>query len=610
MKKILSGIIIFLFTLNTFAENVVYMENFSVTQVGDVTPCIYNALQSVQNLENVKLVFPKGVYHFYPDKAFGKYHCATNHDNGFRYFAFPIIGYDGIEIDGQGSEFIFHGQIIPFLIEKSNNVTIKNITVDWEIPFFIQGLVVDNNQEERSIDIEIPKGYPDKLEGNRLYIAGEGWQYPFLGANLTWDTSRNAVIYRAFDYKVLANNRTSFKAQELAKNKYRVWGKFSRKVPPVGSIIVFSGLNNGENRTSPAFHSSLSSNVKLENINVHHAGGMGFIAERSENIHVNNFNVVRRKDNPRMVTTTADATHFCGCRGTLLIENCTFENMLDDATNVHGTYLRIDSIIDSRTLMAKLIHYQQFGYDFADQFDTIQFIEAESLQPLGLGEVKHQEKINNRYYKIVFREDLPKNIKSGDGLENITWYPICTFRNNVVRNNRARSILISTKNRCIIENNSFSSMMSGILIEGDLHYWHEAGAVNDVIIRNNTFLDGGYGGSRFATIWINPKVKPADNGACYERNIRITNNVFRTYDNPILNAYSVDNLVFENNIIQPSGTFEPIWKDTPFINISHSKNVNLRNNSYKGEGKALVVVDSISRKSTSIKKMQGFNVEK
>lgn len=48
----------------------------------------------------------------------------------------------------------------------------------------------------------------------------------------------------------------------------------------------------------------------------------------------------------------------------------------------------------------------------------------------------------------------------------MSWYPELIFRNNVVRNNRARSILVSTPRKVVVEGNTFSSMMSAILFEG------------------------------------------------------------------------------------------------------------------------------------------------
>lgn len=59
--------------------------------------------------------------------------------------------------------------------------------------------------------------------------------------------------------------------------------------------------------------------------------------------------------------------------------------------------------------------------------------------------------------------ELPATLKVNDAVDNVTWYPTTIFRNNVVRNNRARSILISIRNKTVIENQYF-------LFDDDLHF--------------------------------------------------------------------------------------------------------------------------------------------
>ena len=40
----------------------------------------------------------------------------------------------GVTIDGSGSEFVFHGRMQPFTVERSARVTIENVTIDWDLP--------------------------------------------------------------------------------------------------------------------------------------------------------------------------------------------------------------------------------------------------------------------------------------------------------------------------------------------------------------------------------------------------------------------------------------------------------------------------------------------
>lgn len=110
-----------------------------------------------------------------------------------------------------------------------------------------------------------------------------------------------------------------------------------------------------ENRLVPAFRVIHTYGFLAENINVHHAGGMGIIAENSDDLTLDNFNITPSKG--RMVSTTADATHFVGCRGKVTIKNCTFQNQLDDASNVHGSYQRVVDVLDDYRIGARMGHF-------------------------------------------------------------------------------------------------------------------------------------------------------------------------------------------------------------------------------------------------------------
>lgn len=600
-RKILSAILLFVSVVSIAQQKVIVIKNTTPDQ--DMTPVVYDALKA-SNFKNVKLIFSKGIYHFYPEKAFGKYHAVTNHDNSYKYFAFPLLNSEGIEIDGSGSDFIFHGIITPFLVEKSSGVKLKNFSVDWDHPFYLQGRVIESDSKNKSMILKLNPMTPFELEGNRLSFSTQGQSHPFLGETMVFDPATNAVAYNAQNNLLNSKISKTVVAERIEDDEFLLKGKFNPA--DSGLVYVFKGTN-GSNRYAPVCHLKDSRDIRLEDINIYHAGGMGVIGEKSEDIYLNRVNVMLREGTDRMVTTTADATHFCNCRGKLVIENCLFENMLDDATNVHGTYIRIHKIVNSNTVQAGVKHHQQFDYDFAAAGDVINFVHNETLLPLSEGTIKSVSVINNQLLEIEFEDTLPAELEVGDALDNITWYPELLFRNNVVRNNRARSILISTRNKTIIENNSFSSMMTSILFEGDLNYWYESGSVNDVIVRNNKFFDCVYGGGKGAVIWINPRMQETDPMNPYEKNILIENNTFQTFDNKILDAKSVENLVFRNNTIVESGTYPKLYPNDPTIELVDCLNSSISGNTYKGSVKGRIVIDSNSLNGLSIDKKQiGF----
>lgn len=564
----------------------------------DQTPFLTCLLNKIDKKKGGKIIFKKGIYHFYPDKAVGFYHEITNHDNGFYRFAFPICNFNRLEIDGQGSEFIFHGQIIPFLIKQSFNIVLTDFTIDWEIPHYFQGKIIANNPDKSTIDIEIPKEFKVKQQGNRLVVGSEGWEHQFCGENIVFDPKTKAPIYNTDQYNIPYDENNNVVSEQLSPTTFRLNAKFKKKIPPINSIITFKGVSHF-NRTSPAVHLKTSKNVTINNVIIHHAGGMGVIAEKSENIHLDSVNVILRKGSERLVTTTADATHFCNCKGSLIIENCIFENMLDDAINVHGTYLRVEEIIDTKTIYASVRHFHQFGYDFAGKGDIIRFVNDSTILPISENVVSTIEKVNDHYYRIRFKNFLPDNLKPNDGIENISWYPETVIRNNIVRNNRARGFLISSGKSVLIENNSISSQMSAILFEGDLNYWFESGAVSNVIIRNNLFGDCSFSGIKQPIIFINPMIKKHCEKR-YEKNIRIVNNHFRTFDSYILSAKSVNGLTFNGNIFEKTNTYLPLWNSMPMINISYSENVEIKNNTSPDYPEITITLDELTKSTTNL----------
>ena len=552
----------------------------------DYTPVVRSILEKHPE-GNLTLLFPKGEYHFSRTYARAKYHAVTNHDNGYKYFAFPLEGMRNVTVDGQGSEFIFHDVMTPFLVEGSENVLLTNFTIDWEEPFYIQGEVVTSDPEAGSMDLHLTDFSRTVMEGDRLVLTNNGQALPFLGETMVFDPRTGAVAYNAAKFLLGGVRTRTAEARRLPDGGYRITAGFAGRPAPVGMVYVFKGPN-GSNRLAPAIHVKDSEGFTARHLVIHHAGGMGVIAEKSGDLHLDDVDVRLRPGSGRMVTTTADATHFCNCRGQVVIENCLFENMLDDATNVHGTYLKVERVVDDRTLIARLNHPQQFDYDFAAAGDEIRVVAARTLAPKGCNRVVSCRKLNEVYALVRFEEPVGPDVAAGDGLENMSWYPELTFRNNVVRNNRARSILLSSGRKMVVENNTFSSMMTSILFEGDLDHWHESGAVSDVVIRNNTFLDCCYGGNKASVIWINPHVEELPEGVFYERSIVIEGNRFRSFDRSVLNARSVDGLVFRNNVIEPSGTYSQLFPEMPEIRTEHVSGFVCTGNVHKGPAPAEV----------------------
>ena len=599
--------------LGSYGQKVLNMKDFNIEGVKDITPIVVEALEKCKKEGISTLLFPKGTYHFYPTFAPEFFSEITNNDNGLKRTAFPLIGFNDFVVDGNGSDFIFHGKIIPFIIEESENIKVTNLSIDWEVPFDLEGMVIANNEATQSFDIEVKTPYV--VENGRLYLSLEREDSPYerkfgkrfamwehynleIAENIFWDPKTMAPLYNTALYNF---SERGVKAEEIKKGIIRLSPKM-KKLPPIGSIFVSKG-DYLQNRTSPAFRVFKSKNLEFKDVNVYHAGAMGLIAERSEDITLDGFNVVLRKGSGRMVTTTADATHFCNVKGTVIIKNCTFENMLDDATNIHGTYVRVNKIIDEYTLAVETYHPHQNGYLFGEEGDFVKIVDQKNLgyktDSLILKKVK---RVNEKISYITFDKPITGKVEIYDGVENISWHAAAIIENNVVRNNRARSFLITTPRKVIVRNNKLSSQMATFSITGDLNLWNESGLCDDLLIENNLIENSVFGGNGpQAIFYIEPDYVDKKNfEGKYSRNIIIRNNVIKTFDNSILVATSIDGLVFENNQIIQTDTYKPIFPNANNLKVTNCNNVVFKGNTYKKiDGKEVTI--TIDEKSTNVK---------
>lgn len=74
--------------------------------------------------------------------------------------------------------------------------------------------------------------------------------------------------------------------------------------------------------------------------------------------------------------------------------------MLDDGTNVHGTCVEVDEVIDDYTVRVSLKHFEQLGFKFAERGDDIWFIIHPSPQRGEVNTVSRVFTLNERFIQL------------------------------------------------------------------------------------------------------------------------------------------------------------------------------------------------------------------
>lgn len=555
----------------------------------DVTLEVNQLIESIGDEKDVTLAFPKGQYDFYPDNAVEKYRYVANHDNGLKRMAFPLFGARNITIDGGGSLFMFHGRIVPFTIESTRGVTLKNFTIDFIRPFHAELNVVKSDAVTGSFSVETDiEKYPYSIVNGSVLFDRYNQQDP-IGSNIVFDPKTRSPIFNTNQYRV---NGDTAKVTAEGPGRFRI-DNAAKTPPPVGSVLIVYGVHP-TSRLVPGIHVTNSKNLKIDTVTVHEAGGMALIAERTENIHLDHFTVTSGED--RLVATRADATHFIGCKGTIKMENSILEHMLDDGINVHGAYVNIEEYLGEKQFLASISHFQQLGFVFGEVGDKVAILSRETVLPFFETSITEVKALNDKRFLVTLAE-VPTVIPDGPlSLENLTWHPDVILRNNHIRENRARSALITTKGKVVIENNYFNSQMHGILIEGDNKFWYESGAVQDVTIRKNTFVNSGFGGGAAYPLYASPMLTEQQHTGegHYHRNINFTGNKLVSFNGLIAFARSVDGLNISNNTIEFANDY-PEVSSYPAIDLIYTDNVSIRNNKAIGFSRPLEV-----RKSSDV----------
>lgn len=535
----------------------------------NASPVLQKALAKIKaeykEGEKVILRFPEGRYEFHEKGAAVREYYISNHDQtNPKKVGIALEDMKNLTLDGQGSEFVFHGRMLPVSLLRSENCLLKNFSIDFENPHIAQVKIVENDPQD-GIVFEPAPWVDYRIAKDSIFEAyGEGWTMRH-SWGIAFDGDTKHLVYNTSDIGCPTKG-----ASEVAPRRIHAPGwKDARLVP--GTVVAMRGWG----RPTPGIFLSHDVNTTIENVKVHYAEGMGLLAQLCENITLEKFGVCLKGDaDPRYFTTQADATHFSGCKGKIVSCIGLYEGMMDDAINVHGTYLKVVKRVDDRTLVGRYMHGQSWGFEWGCPGDEVQFIRSNTMELVGkqnkiisIRPYDKEQTEGAREFLITFQEPVDQviNEQSGFGIENLTWTPEVLFSGNVIRNNRARGSLFSTPRKTIVENNLFDHTSgAAILLCGDCNGWFETGACRHVIIRKNRFVNALTNLFQFtnAVISIYPEIPDLKGQQQYfhggpEGGIVIEDNEFETFDAPILYAKSVDGLVFRNNTIKLNTEYKP-----------------------------------------------------
>ncbi len=490
------------------------------------------------------LFFPEGEYHFYPEKCTEKVCFFSNNDEGIKTIAAYLENLDNFTLKGGNAQWIFHGRISPVVAVNCRNLRIEGISIDFEESF-----VSDAD-------------FAEERDGISYFrFSGKHWV-------------ENGRLRFCDDFYDNFSGRLNFLPYDCGTREMLQGGK-PRSVNNSGAVyrdglvgfpVSFAdckGKNfavKHELRLCPGLVIDRCENVEVINVTIHHAAGMGFLFQNSENLTIDGGKVV---PSSRRVAASDDAVHMVECRGKLLIQNCQLQDTWDDSINVHGIYRPLKCrqpggffyYLDSG-------HFQQMGLPGAREGDTLELLKNDTHIPYHYAKIKRVQVINKAMTLVEFTEPLPETYASGDAARVMEVAQAeLTVRNCRLKPLVGRGVLASGLKSVRITDNYMHTSGAGVFVSGGVNYWYETGPVEYAVIENNVFDNCNYNclTATREPVSILPEIDLLPENFYYHGEITVSNNRFIAEERPLVSMKSVRKAVCYGNeyTVDHTYPFEP-----------------------------------------------------
>jgi hypothetical protein len=473
----------------TSGASVILVTENGADQTGqqDATAAVTKAIAALPRVGGT-LVFPHGTY------SFSRVQGDVLQFEGFR----------GLTIEGNGSLLQFAGFARPFQFNGCSDLELRNLRLDFPHPPFSQGVVTATSTDH--FDIQIDAQFI--VDGNeRIQAIGE------------YDRARRLPAPNGVD----AYGGVSA-VQLIAPATLRVF--LTRNIGvKTGMTLVLRYQVYG----SDAITLRSCTGCRLVHITIYTTPGLGVLGLGSADISLEDYNVTTSPGSNRLLSTTADASHFTDCRGSLNINGCSFFGMGDDAVNAFASYWKVVRALSPTSLEVAARGGSPIGtWQLPHSQDHLRFVDGKTFAPLYESTlIQATESRPNAI--LAFARPAASPIPPGSLVVNLDGAPQLTVKNCRFLGNRARGVVAHSN--VLIEENTFAGCsLFAILLAPDAR-WMEGPVVTNVSILTNTFADCGYGrpDDRRGAICIDTAHDPRPlvlGPPQVNADIRIENNVF------------------------------------------------------------------------------------
>jgi hypothetical protein len=458
-----------------------------------------------------------------------------------------IISYaNNLTVTGQGIDKTFligNSQSSIFSLESCQGLTITSLSIDFDPLPFTAGYVVNVN--ENYLDLQVKPPHQTNINQQ-------------VQAILRYDPIAMRPAFGLNTYEIYQPPSPNATTSLVSPGVLRIPLKSPAKFVVGDPIVVRYAFQ------SHVISSMDAQDLTIQSINIYTSWCMGFAASRTKRLNIIDYNVVPR--NERWMSTIVDCLHFVDSREYISISNSRCSSMGDDGLNIHAMYFIVKQIINSTTLIVQTLNWPDIlnvGIGTHLEFSRNQ----QPFTPHAKGTV-----ISTKVYDSVsqlYTFDSPVDVSVNDYVV-VSDAPQVTIRNFTVENNRARGILLETRNVNVAQSVFNRTSGPAILFQPSL-YWHEGPYAINVTLSENLYINNNEGIAQeegVITILPDPiELVPIIT------NVQIISSTFLigSYNQGVIQSDNGDNISFYGNYIATNHS-------APLITICNTRNITANNN--------------------------------
>ncbi len=195
---------------------------------------------------------------------------------------------------------------------------------------------------------------------------------------------------------------------------------------------------------------------------------------------VERMRVVPPDDTEMLFASNQDAFHIKSMRGNLILRDCTFVGLGDDALNTHALMGRVEAVSDGTLTTTTPGTGTAMDAGWAQEGDKIDLYDG-NLNLLGTART-----VRNVQGRLTL-DSVPDGVGEGTLLRNRSNAPDVVITGCHVERSRARAFLIQSDTAIIRDCTLRNIRLSGILVAPDTRSWYEMGPVQSLTVTGCTF---------------------------------------------------------------------------------------------------------------------------